>query len=337
MVSLIPRFAPGTVLADRFEVEDLIGHGSMGSVYAVKDRQGGGRLALKVVNLDALGDPRAARRFEREAAAGLRIQSEHVARTVAAGAIESANLVWLAMELVEGRELGAYVAERAPLDPELAREIVSQLLDAVSAAHEVGVVHRDLKPENVRIAERDGSVELKVLDFGIAKALGPSTLSGTSPGLGTPLWTAPEQSKDGYAPAPNADVWALGLVAFYVLTGKIYWARANDRSSVMDLAIELMQSPIAPASLRAKELGAGDALPAGFDAWFSRAVHRDPAERFRDAGEARRAFEALFVAPVTSERDSPVVTRPGYFLALLILSCVATGYAIYWLLKSGAF
>src|SRR5262249_17757476 len=135
---------------------------------------------------------------------------------------------------------------------------------------------------------------LMVLDFGIAKEFQGLDVSATAPGLGTPLWVAPEQSREGYTAAPSADVWAFGLIAFFVLTGKLYWLHAADASSLADLALELMKSPIEPASQRARALGVTDALPAGFDAWFARAVARDPALRFADAGEANEALALVF-------------------------------------------
>jgi serine/threonine-protein kinase len=341
MASLIPRLPLGKLVVDRFEILDLVGHGSMGSVYKVEDRASGRTLALKVMNLESFDDPRARRRFEREAEAGARIESEHVARTVAAGSVPDTKLVFLAMEFVEGKALSSYMALEGPLAAATAREIAAQLFDALSAAHAAGVVHRDLKPDNIRLGAReDGRPEVKVLDFGIAKSFGLSTLSGTAPGLGTPLWTAPEQARDGYAPVPSADVWALGLVTFYLFTGKLYWAHAGDHSSVMDLALEITKSEIVPASQRAAELGVGERVPRGFDAWFARAVQRDPTARYADAREAGRGFEELVVPHASNEaenerkRGSPVVARPGSLLLALILTCFATGYAIFWLLTS---
>jgi serine/threonine protein kinase len=133
---------------------------------------------------------------------------------------------------------------------------------------------------------------VRVLDFGVAKVVRDATLSGTMPGLGTPLWTAPEQGQEGTV-RPSADVWALGLLVFRVLTGRMFWRHAEDKSTAYDLAVELLRAPIPKASERTRELGSDVELPRGFDAWFARMVARDPAARFATAGEARDALAAI--------------------------------------------
>jgi serine/threonine-protein kinase len=212
------------------------------------------------------------------------------------------------------------------------RGVLSQIFSALTVAHAAGIVHRDLKPENIRVSGTAEAPSVKLLDFGIAKDFGVDTLSGTTPGLGTPLWTAPEQARESYAPVPNADVWALGLLTFFALIGVPYWRHAGERASLADLAIELLKSEIAPASARARELGLEALLPRGFDAWFERSVSRDPSRRFRDAGEAWRALEPLLGG--AGERRGVVLAKPALFLTLVILSCVAVGVTIYWLLHA---
>jgi serine/threonine-protein kinase len=237
------------------------------------------------------------------------------------------------MEYAEGESFETWLRGRARLEPAEAARLLAQVFSAVAVAHAAGIVHRDLKPENVRVSGTREAPSVKLLDFGIAKDFSAGTLSGTAPGLGTPLWTAPEQAEPGYTPSPSADVWALGLLTFFALTGAPYWRHAGDRSSMAELAIELLKSDIAPASSRARELRTGAALPRGFDVWFGRAVHRDPSQRFTDAAEAWRALEPLLLGD-RSQRSGRVVRRPAAFLTLLILSCVAVGLAIFWLLRS---
>jgi serine/threonine-protein kinase len=303
-------------------------------VYRAEPLEGGANVALKIVNLHASKDPRALRRFEREVDSGSRIKSPYVARTLDAGGLAEAGWGWISMEFAHGQTLAELVTARAGLDLRTAKALFEQLFAALSAAHATGFVHRDLKPENIRVSADGDGLLLKVLDFGIAKDFGIETFSGTTPGLGTPLWTAPEQGREGYRPVPNADVWALGLLCFFTLTGSLYWRYAGERASMADLAMELIKSDIEPATERAAELGLVGALPMGFDAWFARAVHREPDLRFQDAAEAWAALEPLLEKPETGPARPSLVVRPGAFLTLVILSVVVAGLAIYWLLRS---
>jgi eukaryotic-like serine/threonine-protein kinase len=329
VASLVPRLAPGSSFADRFRILAYVGQGSMGSVYRAEPLDGGDLVALKLIKLDG----RALRRFEREAESGRRIQSPYVARTLDSGKLGD-GLGWLSMEYAPGPSLDELVKAGGRLALGDAHLLLSQLFDALAAAHAQGIVHRDLKPDNVRVAGEGSELAVKVLDFGIAKEFGASELSGTTPGLGTPLWTAPEQGRDGYQPEPSADVWALGLLTFFVLTGSLYWRHASAQASMADLAIELIKGEIEPASRRARQLPEPAALPRGFDAWFERAVNRDPARRFRDAGEAWAALEPLLSEPAPARASHRPSVAPGWFLSAVIAGVLAMGLAIYWLLRS---
>jgi serine/threonine protein kinase len=293
-VSRAHQLAIGGSFARRYRVARKLGQGVMGAVYLVDDAESGAQRALKVMNPELAADSKFLERFELEARVGARIASEHVVRVDASGVDRETGLPWLAMEYVAGRDLGA-VLQGGALEPALAREVIAQLFDAMAAAHDVGVVHRDLKPENVLVGDAEragGPPRVRVLDFGVAKVVRDATLSGTMPGLGTPLWTAPEQGQEGTV-RPSADVWALGLLVFRVLTGRMFWRHAEDKSTAYDLAVELLRAPIPKASERTRELGSDVELPRGFDAWFARMVARDPAARFATAGEARDALAAI--------------------------------------------
>lgn len=335
MASLVPRLAPGSTFADRFRILDYVGQGSMGSVYRVEPLAGGEPVALKLVGLDATADARAFRRFEREVETGRRVRSPYVAATLESGKLGE-RLAWLTMEFAPGVGLDELVRTHGALPRDAATALLARVFAAVSAAHGQGIVHRDLKPENVRVAGAGREASLKVLDFGIAKQQDSGSLSRTTPGLGTPLWAAPELSRDEPPLSPRADVWSLGLLSFFVLTGHLYWRQATERASVADLAMELLRGEIVAPSVRAAELGLKVELPRGFDAWFLRAVHRDAGSRFPSATEAWGELERLLAAPSAAgggERPTPVV-RPGVFLSAVILSCVAAGLVIYWLLRS---
>lgn len=333
VASLVPRLAPGSTFAERFRIAAYVGQGSMGHVYRAESLVDGSQVALKIVNLAASKDERAARRFAREAESGTRIDSPYVAKTLDSGKLGDSGLAWIAMEFVDGVSVEELVRTRGALPLGEARRLLEQLFAALSAAHRGGLVHRDLTPDNVRVRGEGDALQIKVLDFGIAKEFGVDSMSGTTPGLGTPLWTAPEQGKAGYQPEPRADVWALGLLAFFVLSGVRYWRHADERASMADLAIELLKGEIEPASRRAAQLR-GTALPVGFDAWFARAVQRETGRRFADASEAWAALEPLLSGRGAPAERASVVVRPGSFLTLVIVSCVAAGLVIYWLLRS---
>ncbi|HVY48553.1 MAG TPA: serine/threonine-protein kinase [Minicystis sp.] len=291
----VHRLMPGAEFAGRYRVDAVIGQGTMGAVYRVREKAGGEVRALKVMKADLLtDDPKFPARFEQEARISERIKSPQVVTVFDSGVDAATGLPWLAMELLEGRTLDAYLAEAPRPPPEVARDLLDQLFAGAAAAHAANVVHRDLKPENVFLVGEPGAFVVKILDFGIAKVVRESTLAGTTPGLGTPLWTAPEQTREGQVIRPAADVWALGLLTFRLLTGKAYWRAANDpKSSAFDVAVELVRAPLVAASERARELGVEDALPPGFDAWFARAVVRDPDARFANAAEAHAALAPL--------------------------------------------
>jgi serine/threonine protein kinase len=311
------RLQPSSVFASAYRVIRLLGKGSMGSVYLAEELATGEKRALKVLHSQMKKDSRTGARFEREATVHLRIASERVVKVFASGVDDTTRSPWLAMEYVEGESLAKLAAAKPELPKRDARAILEQLFDAVAAAHDAQVVHRDLKPENV-IVRRDGkgAVHVKVLDFGLAKLLGLSKENSTAMGLGTPLWTAPEQNKErGLTPA--ADVWALGLVVFFVWTGKLYWRHAAEGSSPVELLMEISRAKIEPASERARELGYAEPLPEGFDAWFAKCVARDPAERFASAREARSALDAV----LGTRRGHPWVVI-AVAAAVLVLAAV---------------
>jgi serine/threonine protein kinase len=312
---------PDTVFSG-FRIRRLIGQGTMGAVYLAADPERGVDVALKVMNADLLADAKAKRRFADEARIGTRIASAHVVSVLGAGVDEASELPYLVMDYVSGRDLASFLAERAPLSREDALAILRGIFDAVAAAHAVNVVHRDLKTENVIVTENDGRPRARVLDFGIAKIITGATMRGTSSGLGTPVWTAPEQSDPEIPARPPADVWSMGLLAFEVLVGKSYWKSVADpKSSAYDVALEILKSPIGPASERAALYDRADRLPEGFDGWFSRSVCRDPAGRFADGREAQRAFEALFAESIVP------APKPRVWLAL-VTGAVVLGAAV---------
>lgn len=292
MVGLL-RLSPGALFAGEFEIRELLGEGGMGTVYAAIDRASGEECALKVLLPELVADERTRARFAQEARIGAEIDSPHVPRVSRAGIDGETGMPWIAMELLRGHDLHAHVKARGPLPLGEAASILDQLGSALAAAHAKGLVHRDLKPQNVFL---EGGARVMLLDFGVAKMIDVRRASGTgTAAIGSPLWMAPEQTSAGGRISSATDVFAYGLLAFYVLTGRIYWRTAHDGGAVGGLMRELFVEDMAPASVRAGEIAPGVTLPPGFDAWFARSACRDGSQRLRDAGEAARALRPILL------------------------------------------
>jgi serine/threonine-protein kinase len=293
------KLLPGTLFARDFRVTSSLAEGGMGEVYVVEQLSTGKRRALKVMQPQLIPDARARERFVLEARIGSQIESEHVVDVVASGIDEHTGMPWIAMELLEGVDLADHVQARGHLSPAETYEVLAQLCEGLGAAHARGIVHRDLKPENVFIStskRRGVPFIVKILDFGIAKVTQDNHTSATSTSaMGSPLWMAPEQTESGTRLRPSTDVWALGLMAFWMLTGRVYW-RAGNQSEIALTPIftEVLVLPLDPPSVRAAQLGLGHLVPPAFDAWFFRCVTRDHDQRFVDATQAFAALSPHF-------------------------------------------
>ncbi len=289
----LPEVPYGTVVGGDYMVVRPLGKGSMGALYVAEQLSTAHFRALKVLRREYIADETLFRRFEREAQMAAKIPSEHVAQVIASGVDERLQVPWISMELLEGQNLAAYIEETGPMPTKTVVGIFEQLCHAIDAAHKLGIVHRDLKPANVFLSEarRVGAQKMvKVLDFGVAKIVSESLTLLGSP-LGTPNWMAPEQARgDPSNMKPSTDVWALGLLAFYMLTGKLFWRAAERGLGDSAVMKEIEHEAVPIASVRALEHGAGERIPRGFNEWFAQCVVREPDERFKNAGAAFRAL-----------------------------------------------
>jgi serine/threonine-protein kinase len=253
----------------------------MGVVYEVEHLRTGQRLALKVLS----SQPRASvERFKREARAASLIRSDHIVLVTDADVAPELNdSPYLVMELLEGSDLGRATGE-APTPPAEVVGWLRQVARALAKAHEAGLVHRDLKPENLFLSKReDGTPLVKLLDFGIAKMTleGEGGLTTSDTFLGTPGYMAPEQMDSRGPPVTlRADLYALGLIAFRLLTGRSYWRPGT----LVQLVGQIIAEPLPPASERGSTLGPE------FDAWFARATDRNADKRFASAEEQVEAL-----------------------------------------------
>ncbi|WP_437550588.1 protein kinase [Sorangium sp. So ce367] len=297
----------GSIIGGDFEVVRTLGSGGTGSVYLCRQHSTARQRAVKVMHPVRAVDPEERRRFEREARAPGLIGSPHIVEVLIAGVDGVTGLPYLAMELLQGETLSACVERAGPLPIAEARRVLGQLGRALEDAHGAGIVHRDLKPENVFLEEAgDGAApRVKLLDFGIAKIIADARASLTA-AVGTPLWMAPEQARESQGALPQSDVWAYGLVAFFALTGKPFW-QGRDLPALLR---EILFAPIPTASRRAGELG----LPpffAGFDAWFSRCVERDPLARFTSASAMCPVLDRLLDGATRVAPTAPASTAPA--------------------------
>jgi len=306
----------GTVFCGDFRIVRVIARGGMGTVYEAVQLSTGRRRALKVLHRRSAPDDPNSQRFLEEARVKSRVDSEHMVDVVVAGVDHASGSLWIAMELLEGETLADRLLELAPGDPlpsEEAWRLLGQLCRGLARAHQQGVVHRDLKPANVFLARgANGPVTVKLLDFGIAHIMG--TTYGNSLAIGTPLWMAPEQVTRGEI-TPATDVWAVGLIAFRLFTGRNYWLHAlPGDQTIHGLLDEITAEPLVSATARAEAHGFSRDLPERFDAWFARCVARDPSSRYRSAREMAAALADIMPAassmPVLDYISQPTPARP---------------------------
>jgi serine/threonine-protein kinase len=275
--------APGAIVAERYQIDALLGEGGMGVVYRASHVHMRKWVALKVLLPEWTSTPEVVARFEREAVVAGTINHPNVATATDFGRLGDGSF-FLVLEYVEGRTLRKEL-EAGALEPARALHILRGIVRGVAAAHAVGIVHRDLKPENVMLVDRDGDRDyVKVLDFGIAK-LGASAPSGaalTNVGaiLGTPDYMAPEQALGGTVDA-RADLYAIGVMLYELLTGEPPFkggAVTLLRQHILDAVPELP----APVSSR---------VPPGLQALVTRLMQKEPSARLASANDLVAAID----------------------------------------------
>jgi serine/threonine-protein kinase len=279
----------GQVLDDKYRLDERLGEGGMGTVYRATHLLIERPVAVKVLSARLVADDTAKERFRREARAAGRLQHTNAVAVTDFGETRE-GLVYLVMELLEGRPLREVLAREAPLDPARAVSLMLQISAAVEAAHEAGIIHRDLKPGNIFLVQRpDSPYIVKVLDFGIAKLATEAgefslqdTLTGTGVMLGTPRYMSPEQC-DGAQLTPASDVYSLGVILYEMLAGQ------TPFMGVTPLALALQHSSETPRPPR--EVVA--TIPPALEAVVLHALEKPAGQRPADAGEFRRELFAV--------------------------------------------
>jgi serine/threonine-protein kinase len=285
----------GSTFAARYRVVRHIAAGGMGDVYEAVHLETARPCALKTMLPYILVSDTMRERFRREARVTASIRSDHIVGVFDAGIDDATALPFLVMELLHGEDLSKLLERVGRLSFNEVVTFLRQTALALEKTHRAGIVHRDLKPENLFVTERDdGSPQLKVLDFGIAKILADAgRYDTTHETIGTPLYMAPEQFHPGETVGPAADIYSIGIIAYTLLVGASYWNEELERgASVLVLASIAMSGPREPATTRASRMDVE--LPPAFDAWFARATALAPADRFHGALDAVSALaEAL--------------------------------------------
>ena len=297
-----------TLLADRFEVGDVIGEGSWSLVRDGLDRATGRRVAIKLAagpGWDDHGRRRQSvnegredvrQRFEREAAALAVISSAHVVELISAGEAHDGR-PFLVLERLTGRTLQEIVNEQGAVKPSRVVRYVTEAAAALELAHGVGIVHRDLKPANLFLhALEDRRALTKVLDFGMVVDTGGPTDRHRDAFGGTPLYMAPEQVRGQLSRiGPATDIWALAHVVLALLTGESYWTAASAEDVMREIEASVPEKPSARWRW----------LPDAFDQWFLRSTQRVPERRFASiAVQAAQLAIALHGVRSPDARDS---------------------------------
>jgi serine/threonine-protein kinase len=286
-------FTPGTVLAGKYRIERLLGEGGMGWVVLATHLQLEQHVALKFMHATYAAErPDAVKRFLREARAAARIRSEHVARVSDVGTLEN-GAPYLVMEYLEGQDLDALLHDRGTIPVAQTIDYVLQACEGLAEAHAAGVIHRDLKPANLFLARRsDGSVRVKLLDFGISK-LTPASggapdagMTSTQALMGSPLYMSPEQLRSSKNVDGRSDIWSIGVILYELLSGRSPF----EAETLPEVCARVMAEPAPPLTSHKPD------LPPALDAVVTRCLEKDPLRRLPDVASLAKAL-APFGAP----------------------------------------
>ncbi len=292
----IPAATPGQLLAGKYRVERVLGEGGMGIVVAATNEMLHQRVAVKLLRPGALEDNEATGRFLREARAAAKLRSEHVARVVDTGSLEDGR-PYMVMEYLEGRDLGDLIEKGpAPTVPQ-AVDFVLQVCEAIAEAHAAGIVHRDLKPRNLFLTRTvDGRPLVKVLDFGISKlddGQDNMQLTRTTEVIGSPSYMSPEQLRSARYVDHRTDIWALGVILYELLSGRLPFY-ANTVTELV--AVVLMEREIPLHNLRAD-------VPAQLSMVIGKCLAKRPEDRYQHVVELVHDLEPFAMGGAATAAD----------------------------------
>jgi serine/threonine-protein kinase len=324
---LVPRRARGDevyigqTLNNRFKVESKIGEGGFGAVYRGVQLATGRKVALKLLHPDMTKDENLVARFRREGMVLCNLRDAHTITTYDFDQTSDGTL-YIAMELLEGRSLHQIFHEQRPLEWKRVFKILAEMCSSLAEAHAQGIVHRDLKPENVYLESRPGNPEfVKILDFGIAKVMRGDSIDPASPQLtatgqtlGTLEYMSPEQLM-GKQLDGRSDVYALGVVAYEMITGRLPFPDAKGPAGL--ITAQLKQTPTPPSQANPKS-----GVPPAADRVILKCLEKDKNNRYQDVSGLAMAMSELLdqwreasnpfapaLSPSSSVRIKPVAEQ----------------------------
>src|SRR5438132_1327247 len=312
-----PMLEPGAVLAQRYEILEILGEGGMGAVYKAMDRELSRPVALKVIRPDLAGNQAILDRFKQELLLAREVTHKNVIRIYDLG--EAEGVKFITMEYVEGEDLRTLIHEQTKLAPEEAVEIMQQVCRALEAAHSVGIIHRDLKPQNIM---RDKSGRILVMDFGLARTLEGDGMTQTGALVGTMDYMSPEQAL-GKELDQRSDLFALGLIFYELLTGKMPY----KAESVVASLLKRTQERAAPVSSH------DNTIPQALSSIVSRSMEPDVKLRYQTAAEILNDLNAWQGKGAAATLHFPAVRTWGQDIrwhwigvAVAVVVIVITGF-----------
>jgi serine/threonine-protein kinase len=291
------------LIAEKYVVERVLGEGGIGVVVAAKHVDLEQTVAIKYLRPKALTGTNAAERFLREARLAARIRSDHVVHVYDVGRLPDGS-PYMVMEYLAGTDLGRLLTVNGPLPLDRAIDYVLQTCEALAVAHVAGVVHRDLKPDNLFVSTgAAGKSIVKIVDFGISKMSAKRTterlqeLTQADDKFGTPVYMSPEQLRASRDVDARADIWAVGVVLYELLTGCLPF----DGDGLPELCTAILTMP--PVSLRQRR----PELPAGLQAVIERCLEKEAERRFQNVAELAQELRP-FASPAAASRIDHVVS-----------------------------